>query len=183
MSLRRTWLWCAVIMVLAAPGTAAAQSDVFMCFQGIAGSSTDEQFAECSEIDGVSFSVGTEDDGPPGGGGAAPRPTCGSYVVVKSIDASSIPILVRSLVGRRTPEVEFAMRKPGPEPFVFMQLLLRDVFVLQVQQSLTAGTGSPVETIVLEAREVTWRFTPQDETGASGDPIEDGFNCVNNERL
>lgn len=43
MSLKRTWLWWAVIMLLAGPGAAAAQSDVFMCVDGITGSSTDDQ--------------------------------------------------------------------------------------------------------------------------------------------
>jgi type VI secretion system secreted protein Hcp len=183
MSLRRTWLCCAVIMVLAGPGTAAAQSDVFMCVDGIAGSSTDEQFAECSEILSVSYSVGVEGGEPPRAGGGTSRPTCGSYVVSKTVDTSSIPILIRSLVGRRTPEVEFAIRKRGPEPLVFLQLILRDVFVVEVEQSLAAGADSPTETIVLQAREVNWRFTPQDETGAPGDPVEDGFDCVRSERL
>jgi type VI protein secretion system component Hcp len=181
MSLRRTWLCCAVIMLLAGPGTAAAQSDVFMCVDGIAGSSTDEQFAECSEIFGVSYSVGIEDGEPPGGG--SPRPTCGSYVVSKAVDTSSIPILIRSLVGRRTAEVEFAIREPGPEPLVFLQLILRDVVIVEVEQSLAAGADLPVEQIVLQAREVNWRFIPQDESGAPGDPVEDGFDCVRNVRL
>ncbi|MGH6921575.1 MAG: Hcp family type VI secretion system effector [Geminicoccaceae bacterium] len=184
MSLKRTWLCCAVIMLLAGPGIAAAQSDVFMCVDGVTGSSTDDQFAGCSEILGVSYSVGIEDGEPPGGGGgASPRPTCGSYVVSKAVDTSSIPILIRSLVGRRTPEVEFAIRKQGPEPLVFLQLILRDVFVVEVEQNLAAGADSPVEKIVLQAREVTWRFIPQDSTGAPGDPGEDGFDCVRNERL
>jgi hypothetical protein len=78
MSLKRTWLWWAVFMLLAGPWTAAAQSDVFMCVDGITGSSTDEQFAGCSEIFGVSYSVGVEGGEPPaGGGGGAARPTCG----------------------------------------------------------------------------------------------------------
>jgi type VI protein secretion system component Hcp len=183
MSLKRTWLCCAVIMLLAGPGTAAAQSDVFMCVDGITGSSADEQFEGCSEIFGVSYSVGVEGgESPGGGGGAAPRPTCGSYVVSKAVDTSSIPLLIRSLVGRRTPEVEFAVRTQGPEPLVFLQLILRDAFILEVEQNLGAG-ADPVETIVLQAREVNWRFTPQDSTGVPGEPVEDGFDCARNQRL
>jgi type VI protein secretion system component Hcp len=170
-------------MLLAGPGTAAAQSDVFMCVDGITGSSADEQFEGCSEIFGVSYAVGVEGGESPGGGGAAGRPTCGSYVVSKAVDTSSVPLLIRSLLGRRTSEVEFAVRKPGPEPFVFLQLILRDAFIVEVEQNLAGGADQPVETIVLQAREVSWRFTPQDDTGAPGTPIEDGFNCVRNERL
>jgi type VI secretion system secreted protein Hcp len=184
MSLKRTWLCCAVIMLLAGPGTAAAQSDVFMCVDGITGSSTDDQFAGCSEIFGVSYSVGVEDGEPPGGGGSgAARPICGLYVVSKAVDTSSIPILIRSLVGRRTPEVEFAVRTRGPEPLVFLQLILRDAFIVEVEQNLAAGADLPVEKVVLQAREVNWRFIPQDSTGAPGEPVEDGFDCVRNERL
>jgi type VI protein secretion system component Hcp len=184
MSLQRTWLWWAVVMLLAGPGTAAAQSDVFMCVDGIAGSSTGEQFAGCSEIFGVSYSVGVEGGEPPAGGGGGPaRPTCGLYVVSKAVDTSWIPILIRSLVGRRTAEVEFAIRKRGPERLVFLQLILRDAFIVEVEQNLAAGADLPVEMIVLQAREVNWRFIPQDDTGAPGEPVEDGFDCVRNERL
>jgi hypothetical protein len=30
---------------------------------------------------------------------------------------------------------------------------------------------------------VNWRFTPQDSTGAPGEPVEDGFDCARNQRL
>jgi type VI secretion system secreted protein Hcp len=174
----------AVVVMLSGPGTAAAQSDVFMCVDRITGSSTDEDFQGCSEILGVSYSVGLEGGKPPSGsGGGAPRTTCGLYVVSKVVDRSSIPILIRSLLSRRTAEVEFAIRKRGEDPLVFLQLILRDVLIVEVEQSLAAGTDLPVEKIVLQPSEVSWRFVPEDETGAAGTPVEDGFDCLDGKRL
>jgi type VI secretion system secreted protein Hcp len=171
-------------MLLGGAGTAAAQSDVFMCVDGIDGGSTDAEFADCSAISGVSYAVGVEGGAPPsGGGGAAPRPTCGLYVVSKAIDDASILLLIDSLRGRHLPEVDFAVRTRGESPLVTFELLLRDVLVVEVKQNLAAASESPVETIVLQPAQVTWRFTPQDATGAAGTPIEGGFDCVRGRRL
>jgi type VI protein secretion system component Hcp len=186
MSLIRALSWCIVIMLLGGSGEAVAQSDVFMCVEGITGSSADAQFAGCSDIFGVSYSVGIEGGAPPrlgGGGGSASRPTCGLYVVSKAVDTSSIPILIGSLMGRHSPEVEFAIRKRGDVPAVVLELILRDVLIVQVEQNLAAGTGLPVETIVLQPREVNWTFFPQDPTGAPGAPIPGGFDCARNVAL
>ena len=49
------------IVLLGGSGTAVAQSEVFMCVDGIAGGSTDQQFAGCSQIFAVSYSVGSQD--------------------------------------------------------------------------------------------------------------------------
>jgi type VI protein secretion system component Hcp len=186
MNLRRAFIGWVVIMLLGGPGTAVAQTDVFMCVDGITGSSTDQQFAGCSDILSVSYTVGIEGGAPPrpgAGGGAASRPTCGLYVVSKAIDTSSIPILIGSLIGRQTPEVEFAIRNRGPVPIVVLQLVLRDVLIVQVQQSLAAGTGLPVENVVLQPREVNWTFFPQDASGIPGAPVQGGFDCVRNTPL
>jgi type VI protein secretion system component Hcp len=145
MSLKPAWWWCLVaILLLAGPGTAVAQSDVFMCVDRITGSSTDEDFQGCSEVFGVSYSVGIDGGKPPSGtGGGAPRTTCGLYVVSKAVDRSSIPVLIRSLLGRRTAEVEFAIRKRGEEPLVFLQLILRDVLIVEVGSAPCSPRRSP----------------------------------------
>jgi type VI protein secretion system component Hcp len=174
----------AVVVMLAGPGTAAAQSGVFMCVDRITGSSTDEDFQGRSRILGVSYSVGIEGGKPPSGsGGGAPRTTCGLHVVTKAVDRRSSPVLIRSLLSRKIAEVEFAIRDEGEDPIVFLQLILRDVSIVEVEQNLAAGTDLPVEKIVLQPSEVSWRFVPEDETGAPGNPVEDGFDCINNQRL
>jgi type VI protein secretion system component Hcp len=173
-------------MLSATPGVADAASDVFMCVAGITGSSTDQQFEGCSQIFGVSYSVGIEGGAPPpggGGGGPSPRSTCGLYVVSKAIDDSSVPILIRSLLGRRTAEVEFATRTRAAEPFVFLELLLRDVLIVEVEQDLDAEANLPVERIVMQPGEVNFEFTPQEADGAAGTPVVAGFDCVRNRRL
>jgi type VI protein secretion system component Hcp len=171
----RALLCWVVILLFGGAGTAAAQSDVFMCVEGVAGG---------SEILGVSYSVGVEGGAPPSPGGEGrSKATCGLYVVSKAVDISSVRILIDSLRGRHLAEVDFAVRTSGERPLVIFELLLRDVLVVEVQQNLAAETESPIETLVLQPAEVTWRFTPQDESGAAETPIEDGFDCVNNRRL
>ena len=99
------------------------------------------------------------------------------------MDRSSVPVMIRSLLSRKIAEVEFAIRKRGEDPIVFLQLILRDVSIVEVEQSLAAGTDLAVEKIVLQPSEVSWRFVPEDETGAPGNPVEDGFDCIDNKRL
>jgi type VI secretion system secreted protein Hcp len=181
---RNLWLW-AVIMLLAQPGMAGAASDVFMCVSGIQGGSADQEFEGCSEIVGVSYAVGVEGGAAPpssGGGRAAPA-SCGLYEVSKPIDLASVPLLIRTLLGRHTASVEFAVRTPGPEPLVFFELTLSDVLMVEVEQNLASAAEAPLEKIVMQPGQVEWRFTPQDETGAAGAPIERGFDCVRNRRL
>ena len=167
------------IVLLGGSGTAVAQSEVFMCVDGIAGGSTDQQFAGCSQIFAVSYSVGSQDQP----GRPAARPTCGQFVASKPLDAGSIPILLASLLQRRFPEVEFAVRRPGQPPTVVLQLILRDVVIVRVDQSLGGQATVPVENVVLTPGQVIWRFTPQDPTGAAGTPVEGGFDCARNTGL
>jgi type VI protein secretion system component Hcp len=154
-----------------------------MCVDGITGGSTDQQFAGCSQIFAVSYSVGSQDQPPSGTGRPAARPTCGQFVASKGLDAGSIPILLASLQQRAFPEVEFAVRRPGQPPTVFFQLILRDVVIVRVDQSLGGQAVVPVENVVLKPGQVLWRFTPQDPTGAAGTPVEGGFDCNRNTSL
>jgi type VI protein secretion system component Hcp len=173
---RMRGLFCqAAVMLLVAPGIAAAESDVFMCIDGIKGSSADEDFVGCSEIFGVAYSVGVKK------GGAADA--CGLYEVSKTLDASSVPILIRSLRQRRTAEVEFAMRTRGAEPFVFFRLVLSDVVFATVEQRLDAVADVPIEKISMEPVQVNWEFISQDPSGGPGDSVEGGFDCARGEAI
>jgi type VI protein secretion system component Hcp len=180
MSLKLALSCVVAIVLLGGSGTAVAQSEVFMCVDGITGGSTDQQFAGCSQIFAVSYSVGTQDQPP---GRPAARPTCGLFVASKAIDTGSIPILLASLQQRTFPEVEFAVRRPGQPPTVFFQLILRDVVIVRVDQSLGGQATVPVENVVLRPGQVVWRFTPQDPTGAAGTPVEGGFDCARSAAL
>jgi hypothetical protein len=66
MSLKLALSCLVAFVLLGGSGTAVAQSDVFMCVDGITGGSTDQQFAGCSQISAVSYSVGSQDQPPSG---------------------------------------------------------------------------------------------------------------------
>lgn len=186
MNLERAFLYPIVIMAsLGGAGAAGAQATAFLCANGIAGSSTDAEFVGCSEIFGVSYSVGIEGGVPPpiGGGAGAPKTTCGLYEVNKAFDAASIPILIESLLGQSIAELKVAIRKQGALPLVFYELVLKNVLIVQVQQSLTSDVGVPFERIVLRPDQVNWKFTPQDANGAAGTPVQGGFDCLVNAPL
>jgi type VI protein secretion system component Hcp len=169
------WFCQAAIMLMVAPGIAVAESDVFMCINGIEGSSADKDFVGCSEIFGVAYSVGVKKGGAPD--------ACGLYEVSKTLDASSVPILIRSLRQRRTAEVEFAMRTRSAEPFVFFRLVLSDVGIAKVEQRLDAAADVPIEKISMEPVQVDWEFIPQDASGSAGDPVKGGFDCERGEAI
>jgi type VI protein secretion system component Hcp len=183
MSLKLALSCLVALVLLGGSGTAVAQSDVFMCVDGIPGGSTDQQFAGCSQISAVSYSVGSQDQPPSGSGRPAARPTCGQFVASKALDTGSIPILLASLLQQSFPEVEFAVRRPGQPPTVVLQLILRDVVIVRVDQSLGGQAPVPVENVVLRPGQVLWRFTPQDPSGAPAAPIEGGFDCTRNSSL
>jgi len=103
--------------------------------------------------------------------------------VSKAIDVGSVPLLIRSLLGRKTAKVEFAVRSVGAEPLVFFELTLSSVVIVKVEQNLASEADAPLETIVMQPGQVEWRFTPQQATGAPGAPITGGFDCVRNRRL
>ena len=162
-----------VLALLLAPGSAAAESEVFMCIPDIPGSSADEQFRGCSSIFGVAHSV----EAPFNPSGAPGRPSCNPYEVGKAIDESSGPILNRILRGRTIDEVEFAIRRTRESPLVVFELVLTDVAILEVEQDFAATADFPVEQIALRPRTVQWRFTSQNADGSAGDPVEFSLSC------
>lgn len=182
MSFKPQSLCWALAILLIEPGVAAANS-LFMCVDRISGSSTDRQFAGCSEIFGVSYSVGVEGVQEPDsrGGARSGRPSCGSYVVTKTLDASSVPILIGTLVGRGVREVEFVMRPDGQEPT--FRLILRNVVFVDVEHKLDPADAAPMEVISMIPATVSWQFIPVEENGASQGSIEGGFDCTRNARL
>jgi type VI protein secretion system component Hcp len=176
------FLW-AVVIALAQPGIAVAASDVFMCIDGIDGGSTDSQFEHCSNVFGVSYSVGVLGSAPPSAGGNQRlSTTCGSYVVSKPLDTASVPLMIRSLVQRRISEVQFPVRtRSGDESTVFFQLTLHDVLIVTVEQNLDGQVNEPSEKIVMQPLEIEWVFTPRDPlTGKPAGSTAGGFDCARN---
>lgn len=180
MNLQKILLPWAVAIAFAQPGVAVAASDIFMCAEGIDGGSTDTQFEGCSEVFGISYSVGIEGDvPPPAGAGSRPPPAaCGSYVVSKPLDTASIPLMIQSLVQRTMPHVEFPVRTRGDEPVVFFQLTLTNVLIVRVEQNLDGQANQPLESIVMQPGRVEWQFTPVDAEGKPTAPVSSGFDCV-----
>ena len=80
--------------------------------------------------------------------------------------------------------MEFAVRRPGQPPTVVLQLILRDVVIVRVDQSLGGQAPVPVENVVLSPGQVIWRFTPQDlNRRRAATPVEGGFDCTRNTGL
>jgi type VI protein secretion system component Hcp len=181
MHLQKLVFLLAMVIALAQPGMAGAASDVFMCIEGIDGGSTDSQFERCSDIFGVSYSVGVQDSAPPSAGGnQRASPTCGSYVVSKPLDTASVPLMIRSLVQRQIAVVQFPVRSRGGET-VFFQLTLHDVLIVTVEQNLDGQGNEPSEKIVMLPSEIEWEFTQLDPlTGKAVGTIAGGFDCARN---
>lgn len=175
---------------VAAIDPAHAQSDMFLCIDGVQGSSTDAQFAGCSNLVGYSQAVEVRPSGNAGGGGGAPKPLgCGEAVVVKQIDNASPILFTRVLLGIHTPSAIVHFRTQGGNPVEFLTITLQDVLVTGIENSEFSGAGGAsrlpisMETVKLSARQVFFSFARQLADGSLGLPIESAFDCATGQRL
>lgn len=176
-----------VACFVAAP--AHAESDKFLCIQGLQGSSTDTQFSGCSDVFGYSQAIETP-SGAGGGGGATGRVVgCGQAVVVKQIDAMSPVLFLKALQNARLSSAIVHFRTQGETPLEFLTIKLQDVQINGIANSeFSAGTGQSqlpisMESIKMSAGQVFFTFTPQRADGSPDQPIEAAYDCVRNRPL
>lgn len=114
-------------------------------------------------------------------GGGAGKASASPIAVTKFVDTSSPGLATQLLLGKRMDKVEIDFVRTGGElNDVFMTLDLCGVFVSSVDMSGADGVDKVSETIELiyEAYKVT--YTPQDDTGKLGGPVEAGWSFVLN---
>jgi type VI secretion system secreted protein Hcp len=195
-SLHNVAYWAATrsfVVMLAYLGAAfpvLAESDKFLCIEGIQGSSTDAQFQGCSNVFGYSQAVEVQRSGS-GGGAGAPKPIgCGEAIVIKEIDAASPVLFLRVLTGFLSGTATVHFRTQGDNPVEFLTIRLQNVSIDGIENSeFSEGVGPPsqlpitMESIKLSAGQVFITFTPVGSDGSLGTPVEAGYDCVADSRL
>lgn len=160
-----------------------AAVDYFLKIDGIAGESTDE--GHRGEIELESWSWGETQSGTRatgGGGGAGKVSMQDFHFTMKTSKAS--PILMQAVAdGRHFPKAEIAFRKAGAEPPEdYMTITMENVLVTSYQISGSGG-GLPLDSMSLNFTKITYKYCPQQATGASEPCIEEGWNVQANKPI
>ncbi len=176
---------------LASVGTAHGQADdIFLCIAGVPGSSTDEEFAGCSNVFKYSQAVEVQISPARGAGGGAGRVTgCGEAVVIKPIDAASPVLFISTLTVRLFPSATVHFRTNGESPREYLTFELRNVFVKGIanEESSNGADASQLprgmETLTLPGERVLYTFIPEGADGGASVPIQGAYDCRANKSL
>ncbi len=103
---------------------------------------------------------------------------CGQVTVVKSIDQASPQLLGLLFRGAHTAgAVTLTFERAGERPFAFYKIDLYDVTVVSVSQS--DPTDATVrESVVLQANQYKYTYTPEAASGAASNPVTFGWDCL-----
>lgn len=157
---------------------AHADSDKFMCIEGVEGGSSSTQFPGCSDV--FAYSQETPVDTSPVTG----TPACFEVVVVKPIDTASPQLFLTALGERVLRLVDVYFRSEGPRPRVFFRARMRDVFIARIRNSEGSGddgtSGVPIqmEQLVLIPTRLKLFYTPINDDGTASPPISAGWDCA-----
>ncbi len=155
-----------------------ASFEVFLKIEGIEGDSTDPRHT--NEINVVSFNIGVlnTETFATGGGGGAGKVQFTDLTVFKFIDKASPQLFVAAALGDHIRSATLVVRKSGPNPFTFYEIVLQDVLISSVNDnaSTTDQNGNLLEQITLNWARITWTFIPQNPDGSRGAPITHFFD-------
>lgn len=161
---------------------AHADSQKFLCVQGVEGSTRDEQFQGCSDV--FAYSQSLVSDADPSSGANERVFQCGEASIVKQIDAASPPLLISVLSGTVIPSLTVHFRSKDVIPVVFLTIELTNVIIEGVTNSeFSNSTGASelpidMETLALAAAVVTFTYIPTETDGSPGTPIGAEIDCA-----
>jgi type VI secretion system secreted protein Hcp len=160
------------LLCTASPGAGAA---TFLKLDGIEGESVAAGHA--GEIELLSFgqSFNNDQNAPNTARSKAP---CGTVTFTKGLDMAS-PVLLKKLVqGVHINTATFSFDVGGAQPSTYYRITLYEALVVDFKQTQADYTGAVVDSVVLKARRYDYRYWPQTGSGAPGDPVASGYDCV-----
>lgn len=170
-------------LVFAGTAGASATVNIYLKFPGVTGESQSPRHR--GEIDVLGFSANASRTAPISVfGGGSGRVSCGQVTIVKNIDRASPQLLGLLFAGAHTAgPVTLSFETNSETPFAFYKIDLSDVTMLSVSQTDPADMIVR-ETIVLQANQYRYTYTPQLPTGeGSPTPVTFGWNCATNRAL
>lgn len=148
---------------------ADATTEIFMILPelGDCGTSQDSQFFGHIEVFAFSFQGGN-----PGAGDTGDeRATISSLQVTKPFDSCSPGLLLSTLIGRQFNEVRLEARTTGENPFLFLSILLEQVFVINYSSAGSTGEDRFLEQVALSFTRITLTQRSVDTAGRPRDPV------------
>jgi type VI secretion system secreted protein Hcp len=171
MKIRTSVLLLGVLGGLAVAGSASAADDIFLSLTGIKGESV--AAGHTGEIDILSFSQ-TVARAPNGG-----APTCGVITVQKLLDKASAPLAGSVFTGNYIQQGVLTIAVPsGAVLAPLYKVTLQNVLVTSVSQGASAGGGTPVETVSLQAQRVQLDVYTLSASGGTSSQTIATINCM-----
>lgn len=140
--------------------------DMFIEIGDIKGESTDKEHKE--KIDILAWSWGMSNSGTThmGGGGGSGKVNVQDLSFTKYIDSSSNALLKSCCEGTHYPKAKLIVRKAGGKPLEYVVLELEEVMVTAVSTGGSGGEDRLTENVTLNFAKFTYKYQPQDPTGA-----------------
>jgi type VI secretion system secreted protein Hcp len=155
--------------------------DCFLQIPGIAGESTDRNFA--GQIDVLSWKFGATHPGAPhiGPGGSVGRVDVRDLAVTKWLDRATPALVQACCAGRHFANATLTCRRGGSSPVRYVRLNFDDVLITSVATGGSADEGRFTEEISLNFAKFTITYTPQKPDGtADADVGPLGWNIGTN---
>lgn len=150
-----------------------AQTDIFLKLgNDIKGESIDDVFKDHINVDSFSWGISQQGtfSGAGGHGGTAGRSSVHNLQMTKHICKASPDIMLACATGKAIPEATLFVRKAGDtKPFVYFQLLMKNVLVSTYNTGSGGGQGALIsEQFALNFQELEmsyWQQTAQNTQG------------------
>jgi type VI secretion system secreted protein Hcp len=127
---------------------------------------------QSEEMEVESFSWGGQNVGD-----AAGRPVAQEIFFTKRLDAASAKLFLALARGDHFPEATFRVRRAGPRGDVYVQYVLKDLYVSSYQfGGADGGAELPLDTFSLAYSRMTVTATPVRPDGRPGDPVVGEFD-------
>jgi type VI secretion system Hcp family effector len=145
-------------------------NDYFLDIDGIKGESHDAKHADALDIQGFSWG-GSASVGSFGGGGGAGKTTFHEMHFVAPVSKASPVLMQRVATGQHIKNAHFTAVHSGLDQFQFLDVTLEDILVSSYQVVL-GEHNQLVEEFTLNFKNADVEFTPHDDTGRPGTPVE-----------
>ncbi|WP_172327974.1 type VI secretion system tube protein Hcp [Mangrovicoccus sp. HB161399] len=152
--------------------------DMYLYFEGgtqkAEGETQDDTYSKKKACDVLAWSWGISQSGTfhSGGGGGAGKANFQDLSVTKWVDTMSPILQYACAVGDHFDKAYLVVRKAGTAQNEYMEYTFTKVLITSVSTGGSGGEDRLTENVSLNFAEVEYKYTPQDEKGKKGKPIE-----------
>lgn len=156
--------------------------DAFLKLDKINGESRDKTHEK--EIDVLSWSWNMSNTGSAhyGGGAGTGKVQISDVTIVKRVDSASPELIHHCATGEHIASGKLTLRKAaGRNALEYLTIEMKEILVSGVQEGGDNGADVSMETVTLNFGEFKIVYTPQDDTGGAGTPVDFAYDIQSNE--